>query len=310
MKEHEAGHKECKEQQRETQILQIQDKYKVGRRRALQILAGEETTQTPSLITDHYPKHFLLKFRDNLKEATKINPFIIKKSINLFLNSNVSSIRGQGENYIINVSNNAQSENITKITTINKLACAIVPHETLNSTKCLIYTNDFHTKDLTKFSAKLWTDYKITAVTEATWIKPKNTKSRAFILDFTQEQTPELINIDGERAKTKIYPYYPTPMRCRRCQLYGHTEKRCDDEKRRAICGRCSEHHLTTTCRSDQIKCYHCNENHFTGDKSCRIQRYEKEIITIQTKHKTSRQGAIILLAKQNINRNTTYADS
>lgn len=86
------------------------------------------------------------------------------------------------------------------------------------------------------------------------------------------------------------------------------TENNCRNEK--SMCNKCSQEHLTNCCKSPTIKCYHCKEDHYSGDKNCPVQIYEKEILTIQTKYRTSRQGAINHLKKQNTNtqRNVNYA--
>lgn len=57
--EHEAQNI-CSRQQSETQIIAIQEQFKVGRRRAVLIISGETNIET--IGTDHYVKHFTLKF--------------------------------------------------------------------------------------------------------------------------------------------------------------------------------------------------------------------------------------------------------
>ena len=53
-------------------------------------------------------------------------------------------------------------------------------------------------------------------------------------------------------------------------------------------------------CRSLDQKCSHCGEAHETGSKLCHMKIMEREIKTIQTLRKTSREQAIVLMQKSN----------
>ncbi|KAJ8869299.1 hypothetical protein PR048_030873, partial [Dryococelus australis] len=50
---------------------------------------------------------------------------------------------------------------------------------------------------------------------------------------------------------------FVSPMRCRKCNSYGHTEKRC--RQKEEICGKCGEEgHATRTCKEEHNKCINC----------------------------------------------------
>lgn len=82
-----------------------------------------------------------------------------------------------------------QSTTIENIKLINNSSCNNTPHVLFNSTKGLIYTNDFHSQETSRFKTEIRKKYGVTDVTEAKWIKSINPHSRAFILDFQQDYT-------------------------------------------------------------------------------------------------------------------------
>ena len=56
-------------------------------------------------------------------------------------------------------------------------------------------------------------------------------------------------------------PYEKAPLRCFRCQEYGHVAAVCRGEKR---CGRCGEGECGKECEK-QVKCLHCEGKHYAG---------------------------------------------
>ena len=82
-------------------------------------------------------------------------------------------------------------------------------------------------------------------------------------------------------------PFNNRPMLCRNCWKYGHTSKRCKDEN--PTCQRCGEHgHPLEDCKSEQTKCIHCGGEHKAGDRDCRRQKYEQEVLNVAQREKVS----------------------
>lgn len=103
-------------------------------------------------------------------------------------------------------------------------------------------------------------DYSVTDIQEAKWIKTKNSLTRPFLVSFQCDELPPYLEIPGERALIKVHPYFPSPMRCKKCQEYQHTQKYCPKSVNLFICGKCAQNHKTEECTSNESKCYHCSE--------------------------------------------------
>ena len=78
-----------------------------------------------------------------------------------------------------------------------------------------------------------------------------------------------------------IRPYSQEPLRCYRCQAFGHGISRCKNTVR---CGICSENHSTEEClqkyKAKQkivSKCPNCQGEHHAWNKSCPERRWRVE---------------------------------
>jgi hypothetical protein len=91
-------------------------------------------------------------------------------------------------------------------------------------------------------------------------------------------QTPSVIlAFEGsmpEKIKIGLYafsvqPYIPKPIRCAKCQRYGHKTRDC--RKTFDTCPRCAGKHSISACNSDNlaVKCINCGGNHSAAYKGC-----------------------------------------
>ena len=103
--------------------------------------------------------------------------------------------------------------------------CVVTLDNSFNACTGLVYTYDIHCEDITGFQEGLKQKFGLIKVQFASWIKPRNVIAKPFLLTFDRVLS-EFIQIAGEHGKTKVYPYIPSPLRCRKCQQY--TSKYCE----------------------------------------------------------------------------------
>ncbi|GFT26356.1 uncharacterized protein TNCV_264011 [Trichonephila clavipes] len=83
----------------------------------------------------------------------------------------------------------------------------------------------------------------------------------------------------------KIRPYIPNPLRCFKCQRFGHSQTACRGQ---LTCSRCaSVGHASSDCTLEQ-KCVNCSQPHSADSKLCPKWKIEKEIQTIKTNRNIS----------------------
>ena len=94
---------------------------------------------------------------------------------------------------------------------------------------------------------------------------------------FKGQNLPEEIRIWNE-LKFKVQPSIPPPVRCFKCQEYGHRSTAC---RNKYACYKCAtkyeelRDHDPRTC-SEQQKCVNCEKEHMAGNKECTMQKKEK----------------------------------
>ncbi|GFT91753.1 uncharacterized protein TNCV_3438051, partial [Trichonephila clavipes] len=82
-----------------------------------------------------------------------------------------------------------------------------------------------------------------------------------------------------------IRPYIPNPLRCFKCQRFGHSQTVCRGQ---LTCSRCaSVGHASSDCTLEQ-KCVNCSQPHSADSKLCPKWNIEKEIQTIKTNRNIS----------------------
>ncbi|CAL1267232.1 unnamed protein product [Larinioides sclopetarius] len=82
-----------------------------------------------------------------------------------------------------------------------------------------------------------------------------------------------------------VRPYIPNPLRCFKCQKFGHSIGTCRGKE---TCGRCSEiGHNSKTCTSTP-KCSNCKEDHPSYSRKCPLWVQEKEIQAIKVSQNIS----------------------
>jgi len=301
---HQAGNRDCQTERDERLIKEIQSQERVGRRRAIQILKGEDVEPTEK--ARKFPTHFACTMSS--REKRSFTPWSIEKCLSNELGSKPKSIRSRNDTeFIIEVEKHRDSLNISKIKKLNNIEVKIEECKNINQSKGLVFLSGQEPNNYQKYLEDIKKDQNLIQIEEATWIKPKNPKTKAIIMTFRENIPPKLLNVLGEQSGVKVSEYFERPMSCKRCLAYGHTEKRCVE--RSSTCAKCSiKGHTKNQCESDSEKCHHCEEKHPTFSIKCSIFKQEQEIIKTRTRERISRSQAIFVLKKQNPNSELNYA--
>ena len=113
----------------------------------------------------------------------------------------------------------------------------------------------------------------------------------------------------GIGSPYKVEKYIPQPLRCFKCQTYGHTATTCrgDNPYRCQRCGivyegphdykackdnKCECTHCYKKCTAD-FQCYVCKGPHQAGDKTCPEQKFQKDVNYFIYRKELSRRDAV-----------------
>ena len=172
---------------------------------------------------------------------------------------------------------------------------SITLHKQLNASKGIVYAPCLiNVPESVIVSEMKWQNvteiYKFTKTIESI---PKPTGLMLFTFDSFQP--PETVQIGFYKAK--VTEYFPNPMRCRNCQILGHTLKRCTNPN--PACHICNlPPHANSACTRQM--CANCQSPHPSDSKDCPKYIQMKEILKIKTKKKCTMADAKRLYKQYN----------
>merc|ERR1719259_1557505 len=125
-------------------IKEVQAKGRVGRRRTIQILSGED--ETPANISTKFPTHFSCQM--NPEKKKKFSPWLIERCFTQLLWGKPRSIRSKSESeFIIKVNNEDQSKAILSIQKLYNVDVQVTECTNINQSKGLVYIYDYNVPD-------------------------------------------------------------------------------------------------------------------------------------------------------------------
>ncbi|GBM53587.1 hypothetical protein AVEN_105479-1 [Araneus ventricosus] len=175
--------------------------------------------------------------------------------------------------------NSKEAENLMKLYKIGNIKVKASPHHTLNYSKGVISESEFQ-RDLEEDLLDCLKNQNVIAVKRIT-IK-RNCQifpTKHLILTFNNAALPKTVKIAYINCPVKSY--IPDPIRCFKCQKFGHTITTFRGNKEN--CAHCSlPHHNSQTYKSTTPKCFNCSGEHPSFSRSYPRYKLEKEIQTIK----------------------------
>ena len=109
----------------------------------------------------------------------------------------------------------------------------------------------------------------------------KNTNTS--IVTFKQTTIPQHMNIGYIRVPVTVY--IPNPLRCFKCQKFGHRQKNCTGK---TICAKCGQEDYRSEECSNEAKCPNCSGSHSAFSKNCPQRLLEKRVQHIRAERNIS----------------------
>jgi len=269
---------------------------------------NKHTTVQNSSKRQHLTEEQKVKFKENLSrtvfitgEANSLQRLFRTKPVQLF-----KEITAQAGGEVVQVvrtntglriltQNEEQKKKILKLTSL----CGI------NVTTSLPYSTSNNSHENRSYNKGV--DFKVKGVIHGIEEEDENLKelaeaigadhikrignpetSKTILVTFAQGMNlPPFIHAFGRRFK--VFEYIPRPMRCDKCQQFGHLKQHC---ARPEICSRCGENHSYELCpyrhNNDVKKCINCHGDHSAAYRGCPEYVKTQEILKIRTVNKVS----------------------
>jgi len=107
--------------------------------------------------------------------------------------------------------------------------------------------------------------------------------------------SPAHINVGYLRVKVDRYIGLPNPLRCFKCQKFGHSSRLCRND---AVCHRCGGKHTEENC-NNAAKCINCSGPHGASSRECPVWLREKEVQRVKAEKNISFPEARQIVTQQ-----------
>ena len=159
----------------------------------------------------------------------------------------------------------------------------VTPHRFLNSSKGIVRDRARVLSDMTEdqlckaLASEGVTNVKRFTFKDGDTIRPSNT----YLMEFSSAVLPSSIKTGFCRMAVELY--VPNPLRCYKCQKFGHGSRACRGHLICYVCG--SDEHESFDCER-QPKCANCKGSHKADSKQC--PSYIREAAIIKLKYKNN----------------------
>ncbi|XP_023238545.1 uncharacterized protein LOC111637304 [Centruroides sculpturatus] len=154
----------------------------------------------------------------------------------------------------------------------------VTPHGSLNSSRGVIIEIDLMSEDESDIQISL-SDQGVIAVRRTFICRDgKLIPTKHLILTFRKPTLPSFVTAGYLRCP--VHQYIPNPLRCFKCQRFGHSQTSC---RGKSLCAQCGvEGHQGTECTTTPC-CVNCKEAHTAYSRKCPTWKREKEIQRVKT---------------------------
>ncbi|XP_067123637.1 uncharacterized protein [Centruroides vittatus] len=235
---------------------------------------------TKQVTKDQASSHpaYLIVHATGEKPLSKASPFLIQ---NLF-ESTIGQLKKiqklRSGDLLVETASPQQSAKLLQTKTLGEMEVTVTPHGSLNSSRGVISEIDLMSEDESDIQIGL-SDQGVVAVRLISICRDgKLIPTKHLILTFNKPTLPSFITAGYLRCSVR--PYIPNPLRCFKCQQFGHSQTSC---RGKSVCAQCgTEGHESTECKSTPC-CVNCKDAHPAYSWKCPSWQREKEIQRVKT---------------------------
>jgi hypothetical protein len=186
---------------------------------------------------------------------------------------------------------------------VDRHICVTV-HRSLNSSRGVIRCPELadmpDNEILKELSTQGVSEVKRVLVTKG----PKKIPTNTLFLTFAMAKLPESIKVGYLRVK--VTPFIPSPLRCFRCQKFGHGSKSCKSQETCRDCGKAKHE---GSCEAPK-RCVNCEGEHSSSSRDCPKWKLEQTIQKVRTEERCSFAEAKRRVMATMPNTSHTFADA
>jgi hypothetical protein len=230
-----------------------------------------------------WPRFLVIEPTDSKRPLSVLSPFVLGKAMRGIVGTAKAMRQLRTGQILIEVDREGQSKNLLKLTELCTVPVKVSAHRTLNSSKGVIRSFDLARMNPAELVAELSDQGVISALNIKQRRDGIERITPVIILTFSMPTPPK--EIFAEYLRLKVDVYVPNPLRCFKCQQFGHHQSTCRREK---VCPKCGmSSHDEEPC-THPAKCVNCTGSHPAYATSCPRWVQEKEICQVKVTNNIS----------------------
>ncbi len=239
----------------------------------------------------------------------KLTPFALSKAIQGIAGTIAKLTILRSGSVLVECATPNQSKNLLKCTLLANTPITIYPHKTLNSCKAILRDRQRLFADMTELDlcSELHSQ-SVTHVKRFTIRKDGDTiATNTYLLTFSLSTPPT--KIKAGFISLPIEAYIPNPLRCYKCQKYGHGTSSCRGSIKCPHCG--DDSHVSEDCTATSKHCINCKGAHSASSKDCPVWKTEREVNKIKyTQNISFREAKKLVSGLQGPTPGTSYSSA
>ena len=194
-----------------------------------------------TLTSNTWPR-FLVIGSTNDEALKKLSPFAIQKGLDCLAGEPKSVKKLRNGSLLIECPTQRHSKNLFKSKTLYNIPINVTPHTTLNFSKGVVRSKDLEGVSEEEICENL-SSQGVSSVKRINELVPTNT----LILTFNTPTLPD--SVKAGYLRIPVVSYIPNPLRCFKCQKFGHGQNTC---RGRLTCARCGQFdHESKACQNE-----------------------------------------------------------
>ncbi|XP_058827089.1 uncharacterized protein LOC131687064 [Topomyia yanbarensis] len=249
------------------------------------------------------PKFIILKRVDGSFE--KVSPIIIHKGIKTICGEPLNTIKLRDGTLLVKTKNINQANQLLRCKMMFEMEITVEENIKLNQTKGIVTCADL------KYATEeeILEELQEQGVCNVEVMKRKKDgiliSTNSYILTFKSNGIPESVKVGYLVLSVRLF--IPRPLRCYKCQYFGHSSKFCSKEE---VCSNCCKVGHTSDHCSGGTLCRNCGSSeHASWSLKCKVFETEQEITRIKVTENVSVREARQLYKIRFPNHTSTYSE-
>lgn len=227
-----------------------------------------------------FPPYYVLNF-PGIDIDSQLNVIAADSEIKLKIGKPKKICKLNKNALLIQVLSEEQGKKLSKLTSVANQLVTSQLHRTLNTTKGTVVSEVMAKSSEEEILARL----KDQGVTKIERMKRRVDghliDTNRYILTFSRTKLPHLIKL-ADWHQEIVDLYIPTPLRCNKCQKFGHTKNWCKREEE--VCSRCGQSgHRIVQCVNAAL-CVNCKGDHPATSRNCDMFILRSEVMATMTR--------------------------